>query len=70
MKADVLEQALGLDPVERAELIDALLDSFAGPGDRAVDAAWSREAEARVDAYEAGALRTSPARDVFAKLGG
>jgi putative addiction module component (TIGR02574 family) len=67
MKADpqLLQQALGLGPVERAELIDALLASFDANDTGALDAAWSVEAESRIDAYESGALSAISAKGVF-----
>lgn len=52
----VLEKALGLDAVERAELIDALFRSFDRSGDRRIDALWAVEAESRIDAYDAGKI--------------
>ena len=56
-----------LSPEERAQLVDALLDSLrdAKPGE--VEAAWSVEIESRVAAYERGDAQFVPAEDVFAK---
>jgi len=64
----VFDQALRLDPVERAELIDQLFHSFDHAPDRAVDAAWAREAEARVDAFDRGDLTADSADAVFERL--
>jgi putative addiction module component (TIGR02574 family) len=64
----VLDQALRLDAVERAELIDRLFHSFDRTVDPAVDAAWAVEAESRLDAYEAGKLTADSADAVFARL--
>jgi putative addiction module component (TIGR02574 family) len=52
----ILESALTLPPVERAELVEELLSSFDFPARADVDALWAREAESRIDAYEKGEL--------------
>ena len=57
----ILESALALPPVERAELVEELLSSFDFPARADVDALWAREAEDRIDAYEKGELKTRPA---------
>lgn len=64
----VLEKALDLDAVERAELIEALFRSFDSAGDRRIDARWADEAESRIDAYEAGKLKSSPADAVLRRI--
>lgn len=64
----VLEQALHLNPVERAELIEALYQSFNAPADPRRDAAWAAEAESRIDAYEAGRLTADSADAVLARI--
>lgn len=53
---EVLEDALALKPVERAELIDELLSGL-GESDAELDAAWAQEAESRIDAYEHGTIK-------------
>lgn len=35
---------------------------------REIDAAWAREAEDRIDAYERGAIGTSSAEEVFREI--
>ena len=52
----VLKDALSLKPAEKAELIDKLLSSLDKP-DAELEAAWAKEAESRIDAYERGALK-------------
>lgn len=64
----VLKDALDLPPVERAELIERLFQSFDRSQDRRVDAAWATEIESRIDAYEKGKINSSPAEDVFARI--
>lgn len=64
----VLADALALPPVERAELIERLHESF-NPADREqLDRLWAREAEERLDAYERGEIGSTPAAAVFEKI--
>lgn len=52
----VLRDALKLSPVERAELVERILASFAFPERQRIDGLWAAEVEARIDAYERGEL--------------
>ena len=54
--SNVIEDALQLHPADRAKLIDALYSSLETHEMRAREQAWAREAESRLDAYEAGEL--------------
>jgi putative addiction module component (TIGR02574 family) len=65
---DVLEKALSLSPIERAELVEEILSSFDFPARERIDALWANEAEERIDAFEEGELPSSPAKDVFNKI--
>ena len=56
-----------LSPDERAQLVDALLDSLREVKIAEVEAAWAVEIERRVAAYERGDAKFVPAEDVFAK---
>ena len=60
--------AVGLPPVERAELVEGILSSFDFPSRADIDAAWAREAEDRIDAYERGDITAIPASKVFEKI--
>jgi len=61
---ELLEQARKLDPAERLELVDAVLQSLDRP-DPAIDAVWLEEAERRLAAYRAGRVRGVSAEDIF-----
>lgn len=61
----ILREALGLPPIDRAELVEQILASFEFPAREDVDAAWGQEAEDRIDAYERGEIGSSPATEVF-----
>lgn len=64
----ILFKALGLPPIERAELVEKLLSSFDLPAGKKIDALWAREAESRLDGPERGKIKTIPARAVFQKI--
>jgi putative addiction module component (TIGR02574 family) len=65
----ILKRALALDPVNRAELIEALFRSFDRRQQARNDALWAAEAESRLDAYGAGKFRADKAEAVFARIG-
>ena len=65
----VLREAMGLTPMERAELIDALLRSFDPKADKGIADAWRAEAESRIDAFDAGELTDDSAEAMFARIG-
>jgi putative addiction module component (TIGR02574 family) len=64
----VLEKAVGLPPIERAELVESILASFDFPSRAEIDAAWAQEAEDRIDAYDRGDVTGIPAAKVFEKI--
>ena len=64
----LLQEALRLKPIERAELIEELFHSFDRSGDHRVDAAWAAEAESRIDAYDAGSIPADSAEAVLARI--
>ena len=66
----VLEKAVHLPPVERAELVEQLLSSFDFPSRETLDELWAKEAEDRIDAYERGEIKKTPASQIFAKING
>ena len=64
----LIREALGLDPVDRAAVIEELLSSLDRP-DPDLDAKWARESEDRLSGYRAGEIEAIPASEVFAELG-
>ena len=64
----VLETALSLSPIERAELIEKLFHSFESAGGEDVDSLRADESEKRIDAFEKGSLSAKPAKKVFKKI--
>jgi putative addiction module component (TIGR02574 family) len=63
---DIFAQALSLSPLDRAALVEKLLASLDQP-DSAIDKLWAKEAEDRIDAYEAGEMEAISAEEVFKK---
>jgi putative addiction module component (TIGR02574 family) len=63
---DLLKEALELPPIERAALVDRLLNSLDKPDD-AIDAVWRKEIAARLLAYRSGTAATVSADDVLAE---
>ncbi len=61
----ILREALGLPPIDRAELVERILASFEFPARQDIDAAWAQESEDRIDAHERGEIGSSPANKVF-----
>ena len=63
---DIIEKALSLNPLEKADLVDRLLSSLDQP-DQAITELWAKEAESRLDAYEAGKLKAVSLEKVLSK---
>jgi putative addiction module component (TIGR02574 family) len=64
----VLEKAIHLPPVERAELVEQILASFDFPSRNEIDALWAKEAEDRIDEYDQGKIKATPAGQLFEKI--
>lgn len=64
----IMETALELPPVDRAELIERLFVSFDPAPNSKIDEAWATEVESRIDAFDAGKIKASPVDDVFNRI--
>lgn len=64
----VLNQALELPPIERAELVEQVLSSFEFPARETVDSLWAQESEERIDAFERRELKAKSAQQVFRNI--
>jgi len=62
----ILKDALGLPSIERANLIDRLLSSLDQP-DEQIDDLWRKEVENRINAYQAGKIRSLTLEEVLSK---
>ena len=65
--AELAEQARTLAPEDRSRLVDLLLESLHESPLAEVEAAWTKEIERRVAAYERGEVQTYAAEEVFAE---
>ncbi len=65
-KDQVLAKALKMTPRERAEIVDQLLQSLDKP-DKEIDKLWEKEAEDRVDAFDAGDIETVSVQEILTK---
>ena len=65
--AELEREARRLSAEERAQLVDALLESLREERLAEVEAAWAVEIERRVAAYKRGEAKLIPAEEVFAK---
>lgn len=61
------KQAKALTAEERARLAEVLLESLQDAPIAEIEAAWDREIEQRVAAYDRGELQTISAEEVFAE---
>lgn len=67
-KSIIFDEARKLPPIERAELIESLLESFSDKRQKEIDERWAEEGESRIDAYNAGLLEDMPISRVFEEL--
>jgi putative addiction module component (TIGR02574 family) len=65
--AELEQQARALSPDDRARLAEVLLESLQETPLSEVQAAWNREIEERIAAYDRGDLQAFAAEDVFAE---
>ena len=65
---DILEEAIALQPIEKAELVDSLISSL-DKSDSALDQLWAKEAESRLTAYKKGELKSLSINEVFCRSG-
>ena len=64
---EIEQQLHALSVEERARLAEMLLESLRESPLADIEAAWEREIEERVAAYDRGELQTFSAEDVFAE---
>lgn len=64
---ELLERGKALEPDEREQLVDLLIQSLEGPSAAKIDASWSEEIERRLAEYASGQVQAIDAEEVFAK---
>jgi len=62
------EEAMRLDPKERAELTGLLIESLEPESDPGVEEAWVAEVERRLAELDSGAVKTIPWDELRSKL--
>lgn len=65
---EISAAAMKLPPKSRAQLAEELLNSLSNDAHRAIDAAWAREVEARIDNLDRGKSKTEPFARVLKQL--
>jgi len=61
---ELFDEALKLNPKDRAKLIESLLKSLDHP-DKELDQIWAEESKKRLKAYREGRLNAIPMEDLF-----
>ncbi len=64
----ILEEAKKLSPLDRAQLLENLHQSFEDNEDPAISNAWGSEVEDRLKAYKSGQLESVSADSVFERV--
>lgn len=64
----ILSEVLHLSPLEKAKLVERILESFDFPNRDEIDTLWAKEIEDRIDAYEEGKIEAIPAKEVFEEI--
>lgn len=65
---ELFEEAMRLDPEERATLMRLLIDSLDAESEEGVDAAWMAEVERRVAELDSGAVQSLSWDELRARL--
>ncbi len=61
---ELLDAAMKLKPEERLTLLEGLIETLDHP-DKTLDAIWAEEAEKRLQAFEAGTLKTIASNELL-----
>ena len=65
---ELFEEAMQLDPEERATLVRLLIEAFDADIEEGVEGAWRVEIERRMAELDSGAVETIPWEEVKARL--
>ena len=65
---ELFEEAMRLDPEERATLMRPLVDTLDAESDEGVEDAWRVEIERRMAELDTGAVQTVPWEELRARL--
>ncbi|MFZ2654454.1 MAG: addiction module protein [Victivallales bacterium] len=65
---NIFKEAVQLNPIDRAELIQRLFYSFDKKYDKQIEDNWKAEVDDRVSAYESGKIPADTMENVFERL--
>ncbi len=65
---ELFEEAMKLDPQERATLVRLLIEALDAEIEEGVDEAWRAEIERRMAELDAGSVKTIPWEEIRARL--
>ncbi len=63
---EIIDEALTLKPQERYKIIETIYESLSA-SNLEIEQAWIEESHRRIEAIEAGEMKTIPYEEVFAK---
>ncbi len=64
----IYNDAVLLNPIDRAELIEKLYDSFTTNKDIEIELKWKEEIDRRIQAYDNGDISSDSMENVFKRL--
>ncbi len=64
----IIDEAIHLPPIERAELLEKIIESFDAAPDDGIQKAWAEEAERRLALQESGDDATFSEEEAFARI--
>lgn len=67
-KEQILSKAIDLPPIERAQLIEDLFETFSLNRKKEMDKIWADEAERRMKAHDEGKIDAIKSEDVFSDI--
>ena len=67
-KPTIQKNALAVDPKDRADLVDVLLESLDSESAKSIEQAWAEEAEDRSKAYQTGEVEALEGPVVISEL--
>jgi putative addiction module component (TIGR02574 family) len=65
----VYQEAVNLNPIDRAELIEKLFFTFSPNQDMTIESNWKKEVSRRRIAYDTGDIPSDTIENVFERLG-
>lgn len=65
---EIFERARKLPPVDRADLLEQIFETFDSSGQFEIDQQWASESEERLKAYRSGDLKSEPADQVMRRI--